>query len=260
MIQPAAGGVDDRGLGADPGPAELAVGSELGADRARLVEEHLGLARYLARRFLNRGEHHDDLVQVASLALVKAAGRFDPDLGVTFATFATTSIIGELRRHFRDHARSIRLPRRLQETGAEIALAVETLSQTLGRSPSIGEVAAACGRDESEVIEAMEADRCARPASLDQSVRQASDPSDEPLAARVADESDVLTRVDGLLSLSPHLQRLRRDEQYVLHLRFVEDLTQTEIANRTGLSQMGVSRLLARSLASLRESFGAGDE
>jgi RNA polymerase sigma-B factor len=227
--------------------------------RAQLVEDHLGLAYYLARRFANRGEPYDDVAQVAALALVKAADRFDPDRGVAFSTFATTTVIGELRRHFRDKRHSIRLPRRLQERSRDLAAAVDTLSQQLGRSPTIREVARTCDMEAGEVIEVLEADRSRRVVSLDEPGSSEDGSEGQPVGLGLGAEDEGFRLIEEQAALSPLVRGLPRQEQVVLHLRFVEELSQTEIAKRVGMSQMGVSRLLARALSSLRAVHGAED-
>jgi RNA polymerase sigma-B factor len=227
--------------------------------RSQLVEDHLGLAYYLARRFANRGEPYDDVAQVAALALVKAASRFDRDRGVAFSTFATTTVVGELRRHFRDTSHSIRLPRRLQERSRDVAVAIDMLSQDLGRSPTIREVTRACGMDEGDVIEVLEADRSRRMVSLDDPGSSDDGAEGQPLGLGLGAEDEGFRYIEEQAALSPHVQRLPRQEQVVLHLRFVEELSQSEIAKLLGTSQMGVSRLLARALSSLRAVHRAED-
>jgi RNA polymerase sigma-B factor len=214
--------------------------------RAELVEAHLGLARQVARRFSNRGEALDDLIQVAMMALLKALDRYDPDRGVKFSTYATSSMTGELKRHFRDHAWAIRVPRSLQELHLSTNEAVETLRQQLGRSPTVGEIADYLGEPPDEVVLAIEAGRAYRVHSLD-----APAPG-EDRTIEVGDDDPEFDGADERHDLSPMLARLPRRERRILHLRFAEGLTQSEIADRVGLSQMHVSRLLSRSLAELR--------
>jgi RNA polymerase sigma-B factor len=146
--------------------AAFATTRDLGV-RDRLIEAHIGLAEHLARRFAHRGESYDDLVQVSCLALVKAVDRFDPERGVEFTTFATRTIIGELKRHFRDRGWAVRAPRRIQELYLHIGQAISTLSQEMGRSPGIKEIAVATGATEDDVIEALEAGQGYRSTSLD---------------------------------------------------------------------------------------------
>jgi RNA polymerase sigma-B factor len=220
--------------------------------RDKLVSAYLGLAEYLARRFANRGEPLDDLIQVASLGLVKAVDRFDPDRGVEFSTYATHTIVGELKRHFRDKGWAIRAPRRMQELYLRLGKVVATLGQELGRSPTIAELAAEVEVSEEEVLEAMEAGQAYRFASLD--APAGGDAEGETLGARFGEVDPELAGAEQRATLSPLLSRLPHREQVILHLRFFEGLTQSEIARRLGISQMHVSRLLARSVAQLREA------
>jgi RNA polymerase sigma-B factor len=220
--------------------------------RDELIEAHLGLAEYLARRFANRGEPLDDLVQVASVGLLKAVDRFDPERAVEFSTYATHTIVGELKRHFRDKGWAVRAPRRMQELYLRLGKIVSSLSQNLGRSPTIQELAAEAQVSEEEVLEALEAGQAYRFASLD-----APSPGDEDgdsMATHLGAEDAGLDDAERRATLSPLIARLPDREQRILHLRFFEGLTQSEIAARLGISQMHVSRLLARSLAQLRSA------
>jgi RNA polymerase sigma-B factor len=223
--------------------------------RDRLIEAHLGLAEHLARRFAHRGEAYDDLVQVSSLALVKAVDRFDPERGVEFTTFATRTIIGELKRHFRDRGWAVRAPRRIQELYLHIGQAVSTLSQELGRSPGIKEIAKATGATEDDVIEALEAGQGYRSSSLD-----APGPDGEALGNRIGIDDNAFSDAEHRATLSPHMAKLPERERLILSLRFVEGLTQSEIADRIGISQMHVSRLLSRSLSALRASYNRSQD
>ena len=220
--------------------------------REELVTAHLNLAHQLARRFAHRGEALDDLVQVASVALIKAVDRFDPGRNVEFTTFATRTIIGELKRHFRDRGWAVRAPRRIQELYLALGHATGSLSQQLGRAPTVAELATATGAPEELVIEALEAGQGYRTSSID-----LPDQQDEAAGASFSAEDVRFTSVDDRSVLSPALALLTPREQTILRLRFVEGLTQSEIAQRIGLSQMHVSRLLAASLARLREVFDA---
>ncbi|MBV8981076.1 MAG: RNA polymerase sigma factor SigF [Acidimicrobiia bacterium] len=220
--------------------------------RDELVTAHLGLAEYLARRFANRGEPLDDLVQVASVGLLKAVDRFDPGRGLEFSTYATPTIVGELKRHFRDKGWAVRVPRRVQELHLRLGKVVSTLAQDLGRSPTIGEIAERAGASEEEVLEAMEAGRAYRFASLD--APAAGDDDNQSMASQLGEDDPLLAGIEHRVALSPLIAELPRREQLILHLRFFEGLTQSEIAGRLGISQMHVSRLLARSLAKLRGS------
>jgi RNA polymerase sigma-B factor len=218
--------------------------------RDQLVEAHLGLAEYLARRFGNRGEPLDDLVQVASVGLLKAVDRFDPERGVEFSTYATHTIVGELKRHFRDKGWAVRAPRRMQELYLRLGKIISTLSQDLGRSPTIPELAAEAQVSEEEVLEALEAGQAYRFASLD--APSPGDDGGDTLGAHMGEEDPELVDAEHRAALSPLIGRLPPREQKILHYRFFEGLTQSEIAARLGISQMHVSRLLARSLAQLR--------
>ena len=220
--------------------------------RNELVTAHLGLAEYLARRFDNRGEHVDDLVQVASVGLVKAVDRFDPGRGLEFATYATPTIVGELKRHFRDKGWAVRVPRRIQELHLRLAPAVAALGQQLGRSPTIAEIARHAGASEEEVLEAIEAGNAYRTTSLDAPVR--GDDPGQSLGDRLGGDDERLADTEDWMTLSPLVAELPPRERAILHLRFFQGKTQSEIAERMGISQMHVSRLLARSLAKLRGS------
>ncbi len=217
--------------------------------RDELVTAHMGLAEYLARRFTNRGEPLDDLVQVAALGLLKAVDRFDPERGLEFSTYATPTIVGELKRHFRDKGWAVRVPRRVQELHLRLGSVVSMLSQELGRSPTIGEIAQAAAVSEEEVLEAIEAGHAYRFTSLD--APSGSD-DDMSLSAELGEEDQGLIDSEHRVTLSPLIAQFPPRERMILHLRFFEGLTQSEIAGRLGISQMHVSRLLARALAQLR--------
>lgn len=216
-----------------------------------MITANLGLAHQLARRFLHRGEPLDDLVQVASVALVKSVDRFDPSRGVDFAAFATRTIIGELKRHFRDKGWAVRASRRVQELYLELGHATSSLVQELGRSPTVPELASATGASEEAVIEAIEAGQGYRATSID-----ASENEDDPLSARLGEEDSHYDSVEDRALLGPALATLPAREQAILRMRFIDGLTQSEIAAEVGVSQMHVSRLLAASLEKLRVSIG----
>ena len=223
------------------------------AIRDELIEAHLRLAEHLARRFSNRGVPVDDLIQVASLGLVKAVERFDPDRGLEFSTFATPTIVGELKRHFRDKGWAVRVPRRVQELHVEINALVGELTQKLGRSPTIPEIAERAGTSEEEILEAMEAGQAYRSASID---APGGDSEDGPpgLADQLGANDSALLDAENRMLLAELIQTLPKREQLMLHLRFFEGMTQSQIAERLGISQMHVSRLLAKSLTLLREA------
>lgn len=218
--------------------------------RRELIEAHLGLAEYLARRFNNRGEPLDDLVQVSSVALVKAVDRFDPERGVEFSTYATHTIAGELKRHFRDKGWAVRAPRRLQELYLRLGQAISSLSQEQGRSPSIAELAAEMKVSQEDVLESLEAGKAYRFASLD--APDLGNEDNDSLAGRLGEEDAEYSGAEHRADLSPMISQLPRRQQVILHLRFFEGLTQSDIAHQLGISQMHVSRLLARSLDQLR--------
>jgi RNA polymerase sigma-B factor len=215
-----------------------------------LVMTHLGLARQVAGHFANRGEAHDDLVQVASLALVKAAERYDPARGVQFATFAVSCIVGELKRHFRDRGWAVRAPRRLQELYLELGTTIDSMSQELGRAPTVPELAVALRVSEQAVLEALEAGRAYRTASLDEP-----DEEGQPLVDQLGAADAELEQVEDRSVLSLALDQMPPRDQLVLRLRFVDGLTQSEIGARLGVSQMQVSRLLTASVERLRATF-----
>jgi RNA polymerase sigma-B factor len=221
------------------------------AIRDELIEAHLRLAEHLARRFSNRGVPLEDLIQVASLGLVKAVERFEPERGLEFSTFATPTIVGELKRHFRDKGWSVRVPRRIQELHVEVNSLVGTLTQRLGRSPTIEELARASGTSEEEVLEAMEAAQAYRSTSID-----APTTGDDPgagLAGQLGNEDANLFAAENRMLVASLVDSLPKREQLIMRLRFYDGMTQTQIADRLGISQMHVSRLLARSLNQLRD-------
>ena len=225
--------------------------------RDEIVGSQVGLAEYLARRFKNRGEPIEDLVQVALLGLLKAVERFDPTRGLEFSTFATPTIVGELKRHFRDKGWAVRVPRRVQELHLRMGTVVNSLSQELGRSPTIPEIAARAEVSVDEVLEAMEAGRAYRFSSIDAPAGDDEDRAQSPAAAQLGEDDTGLEEVEQRMLLSPLIASLPKREQMIIHLRFFRGMTQSEIAARLGISQMHVSRLLARSLAQLRDRAGA---
>jgi len=221
------------------------------AIRDRLVEAHLPLVEYLARRFRNRGELHDDLVQVATIGLIKSVDRFDLERGVEFSTYATPTIVGEIKRHFRDKGWAIRVPRRLQELKLALAKATSELAQKNGRSPTVAELAGFLEISEEDVLEGLESANAYSTVSLDTPDSGDSDALAVADTLGVIDES--LEGVEYRESLKPLLDGLPPREKRILLLRFFGNMTQSQIAAELGISQMHVSRLLARTLASLRE-------
>jgi RNA polymerase sigma-B factor len=221
------------------------------AIRDELVETHLPLVEYLARRFRNRGELHDDLVQVATIGLIKSVDRFDLERGVEFSTYATPTIVGEIKRHFRDKGWAIRVPRRLQELKLALAKATSELAQRNGRSPTVAELATFLEMSEEDVLEGLESANAYSTVSLDTPESGDSDALAVADTLGVVDES--LEGVEYRESLKPLLDRLPPREKRILLLRFFGNMTQSQIAAELGISQMHVSRLLARTLAQLRE-------
>jgi len=226
-------------------------GEERQRIRGELVELHLPLVEYLARRFRNRGEWLDDLTQVATIGLIKSIDRFDLSRGVEFSTYATPTIVGEIKRHFRDKGWAVRVPRRLQELKLALTKAISDLAQRLGRAPTVAELAAHLQMSEEEVLEGLESANAYSTVSLD-----APDSGDEDAPA-VAESlgmlDDALEGVEYRESLKPLLERLPSREKKILMLRFFGNMTQSQIATELGISQMHVSRLLARTLTQLRE-------
>lgn len=220
--------------------------------RDRLVTLHLPLVEHLANRFRNRGEPHDDLLQVATIGLIKAVDRYDPDRGVEFSTFATPTILGEIKRWFRDKGWAVRVPRRLQELRLSLSMATGILTQTLGRSPTIAELATYLGTTSEAVLEGLESSNAYSALSLD-APDQAN--GDGPAGLDSLGQVDkALEEVENRETLRPLLARLTERERRIILLRFFAGMTQSEIAGQIGISQMHVSRLLSRTLAKLRHA------
>jgi RNA polymerase sigma-B factor len=217
--------------------------------RAQVVEAYQGLAYSLASRFAQRGEELDDLNQVALIGLLKAIDRFDPDRGAELTTFATATILGELKRHLRDKGWSVRLPRRVHDLHLQAQQAIDELTQESGRTPTMQEIAARLDVGLDDVVEALDAGGLRHNASLEAPIAGGEDHS---LSNRIGTGDQRMAEVDGRMELSPLLARLPERQQRIISLRFVAGCSQTEIASMVGVSQMQVSRLLARSLAQLR--------
>ena len=221
--------------------------------RERLIEQYLPLVRSLARRYSYRGEQHEDLVQVGCIGLIKAIDRFDIDRGVELTTYATPNIIGEIKRHFRDKGWSVRVPRGLQELNVRLSHLLEELTVQLERSPSIAELAKAADVEEEEVLEALESGQAYATLSLSAPPGGGDDSSDlDPLESLGTLEHEYEVSEDRAV-LAPGLAALEERERKILHLRFFEGLTQSQIAQQVGISQMHVSRLIRRSLEKLRQ-------
>ncbi|MEA2387181.1 MAG: polymerase sigma-B factor [Thermoleophilaceae bacterium] len=227
---------------------------DLGA-RERLVERFLPLARQLARRYGAAGEPLDDLTQVASLGLVKAIDRYELDRGTAFSSFAVPTILGEIKRHFRDTGWTLRVPRAIQERRMQVNRAIPALTAGLGRSPTTAEIAEHIDATSEEVVEAIEAAVAYEPVSLDTS--PGSDEEDDTWASSVGAEDPAYDIVEYGATLEPALKVLTPRERLILHLRFVEDMTQSQIAEKVGISQMHVSRLIRKALETMRDATAA---
>jgi RNA polymerase sigma-B factor len=223
------------------------------AAREALVERFLPLARQLARRYQHGGEQLDDLIQVASLGLLKAIDRFDPARETAFSSFAVPTILGELKRHFRDKGWSVRVPRDLQELAVRVDRVTDVLSRELGRAPSVAEIAEQIGTSAEQVLEAREASAAYRAVSLDRS-RDEDDENDGGMSAHVGIEDPGFGVAEDAATVERLMRVLSEREREVLRLRFAEDLTQSEIGQRVGVSQMHVSRLIRHAVAQLREA------
>ena len=217
--------------------------------RDRALVELMPLVRALASRYAGRGEPLEDLVQVGSIGLIKAVDRFDIDRGVDFPSYAVPTIVGEIRRHFRDKAWAMHVPRRLKELSLRLSRILDQLTNELGRSPTIAELAAAAGVEEEEAIDALDSMNAYSTRSLDAPF---DDSSDDSLSEKLgADEAGYSEVEDGTL-LAAGLDALDERERQIVELRFFHELTQSQIASEIGISQMHVSRLLRRALATMR--------
>ena len=224
------------------------------AVRDRTIEAWMPLARHLANRYAGRGEPTDDLFQVAFLGLVKAVDRYQSDRGVEFAGFAIPTIVGEVKRHFRDRTWSIRVPRRLQELRLAITGANTTLTHTLGRSPTVADIAAHLGVTEEDVLEGLEGARAYNATSLSTPI---SADGDTELGDTLGGEDSEFEIAENRIALAPAIAALDEREQKIVTLRFYGNLTQSQIADQVGISQMHVSRLLTRALAKMRTHLNA---
>jgi RNA polymerase sigma-B factor len=226
--------------------------------REQLIEQYMSLVRSLARRYSYRGEQLEDLVQIGAIGLIKAIDRFDIDRGVELTTYATPNIIGEIKRHFRDKGWSVRVPRGLQELNVQLSRLIEQLTVQLGRSPTIGELAKAAGVEEEEVLEALESGRAYSSLSLSSGGSLDEDGQLDPLESIGTEEHAYEVSEDRAV-LAPGFRVLDERERRILHLRFFRGLTQSQIAQQVGISQMHVSRLIRRSLEKIRDEI-ASDE
>jgi RNA polymerase sigma-B factor len=223
------------------------------AIREELILSYSSLAAYLARKFANRGEPIEDLTQVAHIGLLKAVDRFDPTRGIEFTTYATVTIVGEVKRHFRDKFWTVRVPRRLRELNNSLMKSVESLSQRLGRSPTIPEIAEETGVPFEEVVEAFELGRAYNPASLDAELAEGDEDHGTSLMDYLGEEDQELIRLEDRHTLEDALRSLPERQHEILRLRYYEGMSQADIARKLGISQMHVSRIQREALKRLRE-------
>jgi len=226
--------------------------------REKLIEQYMSLVRSLARRYAYRGEQLDDLVQIGAIGLIKAIDRFDLDRGVELTTYATPNIIGEIKRHFRDKGWSVRVPRGLQELNVQLSRLVEQLTVQLSRSPTIPELAKAAGVEEESVLEALESGRAYSSLSLSTGGGDGDDDLD-PLESIGSEELQYEVSENRAV-LAPGFKALDDRERMILQLRFFDGLTQSQIAQQVGISQMHVSRLIRRALEKIREEIASDEE
>ena len=227
--------------------------------REQLIEQYMSLVRSLARRYSYRGEQLEDLVQIGAIGLIKAIDRFDLERGVELTTYATPNIIGEIKRHFRDKGWSVRVPRGLQELNVQLSRLVEQLTVQLARSPTIPELAKAAGVEEEQVLEALESGRAYTSLSLSVGGGGGDDDDLDPLESLGTEEHQYEVSEDRAV-LAPGFKALDERERKILQLRFFDGLTQSQIAQQVGISQMHVSRLIRRSLEKIRETIAEDEE
>jgi RNA polymerase sigma-B factor len=227
--------------------------------REQLIEKYMSLVRSLARRYARRGEQLEDLVQIGAIGLINAVDRFDLERGVELTTYATPNIIDEIKRHFRDRGWSVRVPRGLQELNVQLSRLLDQLTVELSRSPTIPELAQAAGVEEEEALEALESGRAYTTLSLSVGSGEGDDGLLDPLESLGAEEHQYRVSEDRAL-LAPGFQALDDRERKILQLRFFEGLTQSQIAQQIGISQMHVSRLIRRSLDTIRETIAEDEE
>jgi RNA polymerase sigma-B factor len=227
--------------------------------REELIERYMSLVRSLARRYSYRGEQLDDLVQIGAIGLIKAIDRFDLERGVELTTYATPNIIGEIKRHFRDKGWSVRVPRGLQELNVQISKLIEQQTVRLGRSPTIPELAEDAGVEEEAVLEALESGRAYSSVSLSGGGSSDEEGDVDPLESLGTEEHEYEVSEDRAV-LAPGFKVLDERERRILHLRFFRGMTQSQIAEQVGISQMHVSRLIRRSLEKIREEIAEETE
>ena len=220
--------------------------------REQLIVSHLNLVRFLASKFKNRGEPLDDLIQVGTIGLIKAIDRFDPSRGLEFTTFATPTILGEIKRHFRDKGWSVRVPRRLQELSAKVNQVTDELTKELQRSPSVEEIANALGTSVDEVLEAMESSSAYSSVPLEGTGSKSDDDAPSVIDHYIT-EDENLASSDYRMVIEDAIRDFSPREQDIIRMRFIEGMTQVEIAKKLGISQVQVSRLLRRTLKKIQE-------
>lgn len=261
---PEAGGGDDGDAEDLDGSQDIQEFRRYRRERDRalrdgIVERYMPFARYLARRFRGRGQAPEDLEQVAMVGLLKAVERFDPERGLAFRAFATPTILGELKRHFRDTSWAVRVPRRLQEHVLHVSSTVGALGQARGRMPTVPEVARECGLTEEQVLEALEANSAFRADPLDAPAGGAGSESGATLGALLGEEDPGHHNAENRVLVEELLRDVPERERTILELRFWGGQSQSQIADQLGISQMHVSRLLARTLLRLRSSIAPID-
>jgi RNA polymerase sigma-B factor len=231
---------------------------QIGDVRARqeLIERHLGFVRRLAQRYAHRGETIEDLTQVGCVGLIKAVDRYDGKHKVTLATYAAPNILGEIKRHFRDKGWSVRVPRDVQELNVKLGRVVDDLTSRLGRSPNVEELAEATDTAPEQVVEALESSRAYSTVSLSERSDDPDEESGDPLEA-LGDEDEGYQLVEQRELLRQGFKTLAERERAILHMRFFLGLTQSEIADRVGISQMHVSRLIRQSVDEVRDELGS---
>lgn len=244
---------------ADPTPEETAeLFREYARDRNpsirdKLILRHQNLVHYLAGKFANRGIPLEDLAQVGMIGLINAVDRFDPDRGLQFSTYATPTILGEIRRHFRDKGWSLKVPRRLQELNIAAAKAAEQISAAMGRSPTIAEVAERIGASEEETLEAIELGNAYETVALDAPMQAQGESAPLTLAEFLGEEDESLQKIDSYGDLRQAIDSLEPREKAIIYYRFFKDLSQTQVAKRLNISQMHVSRLQHKAMKKLKE-------
>jgi RNA polymerase sigma-B factor len=225
--------------------------------RDEIVVANASLVRFLAHRFSNRGESIDELFQVGMIGLIKAVDRFDPGRGVEFTTYATPTIVGEIKRYFRDTGWSVRVPRRLQELHVSLNKSLDAISADLGRPATVADLARRFGATEEEIIEAQELGHARSPISLQSEITSEGDGRHAPLGDIIGVEDPAFAALENRSDLQRSFGVLDRRERLIVHLRYFENMTQAQIARRLGISQMHVSRLQQRAVTKMRQFFAA---